>query len=412
MDQAIKNLLDEQAKTFEAFKKENDANTATSRENAAKLNTRLDEIAQQLKDAQSTNEKLEARLNRPNGGGNDDQADKHAREFSNIAGRPVDTAAYRAYAGAFGNYLRKGDSAGRTVLDAMASGSEPEGGYLITPDMTGRIIKKVEELSPMRQYASVQVISTDALEGLTDRGTAGSGWIGETAARGDTTTPEIGKYRIPVFEMYAQPKATQKMLDDGVWNVESWLGDKVGASFAALESTATITGTVGMRGIASYTTAATADASRTWGTIQHVASGASGAWAATNAADCLLDMIYALASPYRTGAVWAMAPSTVASVRKLKDGQGNYLWAPGSASQPATLHGYGIAEFPDMAAIAANSLSIAFANFREAYQIVDRVGIRTLRDPYTAKPYVVFYSTKRVGGAVVNFDAIKFLKFA
>jgi len=280
----------------------------------------------------------------------------------------------------------------------------------VNPDTSGRIVQRVFETSPMRAYASVQVISTDALEGLFDLNEASSGWVGETDARAETNTPQIGKWRIPVHELYARPHATQKLLDDASINMEAWLAAKVADKFARDESAAFVNGN-GVnrpRGFLTYGAGTTLP-----GQIEQLPTGASGAFAAApNGGDVLVDALYSLKAPYRANAVWAMNRSVLRAVRKLKDSDGAYLWQPGiQAGQPSAIMGYPVASFEDMPNLGANSLSIAVADWREAYQIVDRVGIRTLRDPYSSKPYIQFYTTKRVGGDVVNFEAIKLIRF-
>jgi HK97 family phage major capsid protein len=257
-------------------------------------------------------------------------------------------------------------------------------------------------------------IGSDRLEGMNDLDEADAGWVGETGTRSDTDTPQVGKYEIPVHEMYAMPRATQKLLDDAAIDVEAWLAGKVADKLARTENAAFVTGN-GVskpRGFTAYTTAATADGSRTWGQLEHVLSGASGDFAAADPADKLFDVEAAMKPALLAGARWVTRRSVIAKVRKFKSTDDQYLWQPGlQAGAPASLIGYPITLAEDMPALAEDSLSMALGNFAEGYQIVDRLGVRVLRDPFTAKPYVRFYTTKRTGGAVVNFDAIKFLKF-
>jgi HK97 family phage major capsid protein len=316
-----------------------------------------------------------------------------------------------AYKSALDAYIRKEE---RTLssdeVKALSVGSDPDGGYVVYPDMSGRIVTRIFETSPMRAYASIQTISTDALEGLFDLNEASSGWVGETDSRPVTSTPQLGKWRIPVYEMYAKPQATQKLLDDAAINMEAWLASKVSEKFARQESTAFVTGD-GVnkpRGFLTYSSGTTLP-----GTIEQLPTGASGAFAADpNGADVMINALYGLKAQYRANATWFMNRVTLRQVRRLKDGDSAYLWAPGiAAGQPSTLLGYPVASFEDMPDPASNSLSVAVGDMREAYQIVDRIGIRTLRDPYSAKPYVEFYTTKRVGGDVVNFEAIKLIRF-
>ena len=339
-----------------------------------------------------------------------DWASMNARRRGTVAGefRANDMDGYKA---AFDTFLRKGEEVmGPDERKALSVGTDPDGGYVVNPDLSGRIVMKVFESSPMRAYASVQVISSDALEGLFDLNEASSGWVGETDSRGDTNTPQLGKWRIPAHELYAKPKATQKLLDDASINMEAWLASKVAEKFARDEANAFVVGN-GVnkpRGFLTYSSGTTLP-----GTIERFDTGVNGAFAAApNGGDVLINALYGLKQQYRANATWFMNRATLKLTRKLKDSDGAYLWSPGiAAGQPASLLGYPVASFEDMPDPATDSLSIAVGDMREAYQIVDRIGIRTLRDPYSAKPYVEFYTTKRVGGDVVNFEAIKLIEF-
>ena len=321
----------------------------------------------------------------------------------------------KKYKAAFDRYLRKDDkilSADETK--ALSVGSDPDGGYVVYPDMGGRVVRRMFETSPVRAYASTQVISTDALEGIHDVDEASSGWVSETGSRSETGTPQLDVWRIPVHEQYAEPRATQKLLDDAAIDMESWLAGKVADVMARTENTAFVSGNgVGKpRGFLDYGDR-TAIETYQLGAIGQYATGVSGGFAADpNGGDVFLDAIYGMKPQYRANGAFAMNRLTVAAVRKLRDGDANYLWQPSAqAGEPSRLMGYPIAEFEDMPAIAASSLSIAFADWSAAYQIVDRQGIRVLRDPFTAKPYVKFYTTKRVGGDVIDFDAIRLIAF-
>lgn len=271
--------------------------------------------------------------------------------------------------------------------------------------MSARIVEKLFESSPMRELATVETTTSSSWEYLPDTDEPGSGWVGETQARPETTSPEIKKGEIVVHELYAEPRATQKILDDAGVNVEAWLGRKVGGKFGRDEATAFVSGNgVGLpRGILTY------PAGTAWAQIEQVNSGS----ASTLTGDGLIDLETALKAPYRARAVWLMNRTTQAVVRKFKDGQNQYLWQPGLAQGvPPTLLGYPVRLADDMPVVAADALAVAFGDFREAYTIVDRLGIRILRDAFTAKPFVKFYTTKRVGGDVVNFEAIKIQKVA
>jgi HK97 family phage major capsid protein len=312
------------------------------------------------------------------------------------------------YKKAFCNYLRKGMDAGLEELHtkALSVGSDPDGGYLVTPAMSQGIIKRIEEESVMRRLARVETISSDSLDIIEDVGDAAAGWTTETGTVSDSNTPQVGKRNIPVFELYAQPKATQKLVDDAAIDIESWIAEKVAAIFARKESEAFIdgNGTSQPKGILSHA------AGTDWGQIEQVLSGTDG----EVTADSLMNLYYSLKAEYASRATFLMNRTVVQSIRLLKDSTTDqYIWQPGlAAGTPDTLLGLPVAQCNDMPVAANDSLSVALADFSSAYLIVDRIGIRTLRDPYTDKPFVKFYTTKRVGGDVVNFDAIKLLKLA
>lgn len=238
--------------------------------------------------------------------------------------------------------------------------------------------------------------------------------MSETGTRSETNVGEIGKYEIFAHEMYAMPVATQKLLEDSAFNLENWLVSRLARRFGRLENTAFVGGNgVGQpRGFTTYATDSAGDSTRTWGKIQYVPSGASGAFTSSNPADALYDLVFALKADYLPNASWLMARSTLALIAKFKSGMGDYLLNPRmSAGTPFSLLGYPVVLAEDMPTIASNSLSIAFGDFR-GYTIADRVGISVLRDPYTTKGLVKLYSRKRTGGGVVDFDAIKLMKFA
>lgn len=438
MDMAeFKTLLDKQGEAFEAFKttheelKKNDTLTA---EKLGRIEKSLDAAveAKAKLDAAIVAEKkeredLEARINRMGikaGGDAEAKRELERKEFNivlaaNAAQRKkqfteLDEKGYDEYRKAQDHYLREGkENLTADEQKTMSVGSDPDGGYFVTPDTTGRMVKKVYETSPMRQYASVQTISTDTLEGIEDLGEAGAGYAGEQSQGSDTTTPQVGKWSIPVYWIDTEPKATQQLLDDAAVDIEAWLSDKVGNKFGRFENREFVLGSAAkIQGFLGYTTAADSGSGVTWGQIGHVVTGVNGDFAASAKGDKLYDLMGTLKSDYLEGAAWFTNRGVVTAIRKFKDGQNNYLWQPSFiAGQPETIMGYPVARMEDMPALATNSLSLAFGNMREAYQIVDRQGIRVLRDPYTSKPFVKFYTTKRVGGAVVNFEAIKVMKF-
>lgn len=432
----IAQTLEDQGKAFEAFKSANNALIAAKAEGKAvgdltaqveKLSAELDK----LDEMKTAIDNIMKTANRPK---NDTEAKAEAELIAEVksfnlmlradyqskgktAPAEVDAKGYAEYKSAFFKVMTGTpmNSLSGDEQKAMSAGSDPDGGYLLPPSTVGRMVSKIYEQSTMRQLATVQSISTDKLEGIVDNNEADAGWVSELGTRSDTSTPQVGKYEIQAHEMYAMPKASQKILDDAATDVEGWLAGKVADKFARVEGAGFTTGTgVGQpRGLFAYATAATADDTRTWGTFEHIVTGANGTFHTTKA-DPLQDMIGAFKDHYLQNATWLMRREVRTAIRKMKEATSDrYLWEPSlQAGQPDRLLGYPARVDQYVPAMATGSLSLAFGDIREAYTIIDRMGIRTLRDPYTAKPYVVFYSTKRTGGGAVNFEAVKFLKFS
>jgi HK97 family phage major capsid protein len=301
---------------------------------------------------------------------------------------------------------------------AMSVGSNPDGGFLVPVDTNGRLVKKVYETSMMRQVCSVQTISSDKLEGTYDLDEGSAAWEDEQGTGAtDGATPTVGKWTIQTHVLKSRVRATQQLLDDAVFDVEAWLADKNAGKQERTEAAAFLSGNgVGKpRGILTYPSG-TAHKQ-----IEQVLSGTSAKLQKadlSDSADFFLRIIYALKAPYLSGSSWGLSREGRLNARLIKNTQGNYVWVDqfnggqGTQTQPATLFGFPVTIMDDLPAFAANSLSILFGNFREAYQIVDRAGIRVLRDPYTAEPFVKFITSRRVGGDVVNFEAIKIGKLA
>lgn len=316
---------------------------------------------------------------------------------------------------AFDRYVRSGDANALNTLEEKAAsiGTPADGGYL-APDETERLISaRIRDVSPMRQIASVRQIGANTYRKPVNAAGAAAGWVGETDNRPQTDTPTLAPIDFPTMELYAMPAATQALLDDGVVDVEQWLAEEVQAEFAKQEGAAFINGAGAAqpKGLLSYT--AKADGTQGFGELGYVATGADGALPSTDPADALIDFVYTVRQAYRANGRFLMNRSTVGALRKLKDGEGNYLWQPSlTAGEAPTLLGYAVSEAEDMPDIASGATAIAFGDFRRGYLIVDRVGVRVLRDPFSAKPYVLFYTTKRVGGGVQDFDAVKLLKFS
>jgi len=357
------------------------------------LRQQVDRIAseiQDLIDVKESLERIETRLNRPI-----------------FAGAQPGTEQSGEKKAAVNKYLRRGENAlSPEEHKLLASDSDPEGGYWVDSELSAMVINKVFETSPMRAVSTIETISGDALEIPDDVDEADAGWTSERAVRSETNTPKIGLRRIPVHELYAMPKATQTLLDDARINVEEWLARKVSDKLARLENAAFINGNDPgkPRGILTYPAG-----TNNPGQVQQVNSGS----AAALTADGLRSLFYALKSPYVNDARWLMGRTTVEEISKLKDANNQYLWQPSlEAGEPQTLLGHAIERMEDMPAVAANSLSIAFGDFRQAYTIVDRTGLRVLRDPFSQKPFVLFYATKRTGGDVTNFEAYVLQKTA
>lgn len=322
------------------------------------------------------------------------------------------------YAKGIGNYIRKGrDRLSHEVQNAMSVGSDVDGGYFVDPARSATMIKRLFDTSPVRQYANIVTISSDKYEIPLDVNDATSGgWVGEKTAPSETATPRVGMHVIEAHEQFAEPRITQKLIEDSAFDVETWLYNKIVEKMTRVENTAFVNGDGASkpRGIMAFTGSAvvTADATRAWEKIQYLPTLTSGAFGA-NGVDQMIKLMTHMKPSLRKGAVWFSNRLTLGTVMTLKDGEGRYIWTMGNiqAGQPSTLQGHPMGEFEDMADIAANTFSMAFANLREGYTIVDRLSFTLLRDIYTAKPYVKYYTRKRTGGDVTNFDAIKYLKF-
>ncbi len=311
-------------------------------------------------------------------------------------------------------YIRRGFTDG-VESKALTVGVPGEGGFAVPQLIDQLIEKRLRDISPIRAIAQVVQVSSSGYRKLVSSAGLASGWVAETAARPETVTTTFAEVVPPSGDLYANPAATQAMLDDAVFDVENWLSEEIAREFAQKEGAAFINGTGVARpkGFLTYATATTADAARAFGTLQYLATGVAGAFPATNPADRMIDLIHALRPAYRQGAVFVMNSKTLSQVRKFKDSTGQFLWQPSlQAGVAATLLGYSVIEAEDMPDVGADTLSIAFGNFNAGYVIADRTGVRILRDPYSNKPYVQFYATKRTGGAVTNSEAIKLLKFS
>jgi HK97 family phage major capsid protein len=309
-------------------------------------------------------------------------------------------------------YVRRGRD---VELKSFAGNVQADGGYAIPREIDAMIDATLKNASPIRAVANVVRVGSAGYRKLVTQNGVASGWASEVAARPTTATPVFNEI-VPSFgDLYANPAATQAMLDDAQFDVEAWLSGEIASEFAKAEGSAFVNGdgTNKPKGFLTYTTAATGDTTRAFGTLQYVASGAASGLAAVNPQDKLIELVHTLRAPYRQGAVWIMNASTLATIRKFKTSDGAFIWQPGLVSgQADSLLGYPVIESEDMPDIAPNALSIAFGNFKAGYLIAERSETSILRDPFTNKPYVNFYATKRVGGAVSNSEAIKVMKIA
>lgn len=397
MDEVIKKALEDLGSQFQEFKTANDARIAQIQSKGSAdplLEAKVTNLNDALTKSQEKIAALETALNRSQNGGNEVAEAKNKEN--------------KQYQDAFVKYVRKGENAlNAEELKTLSVGSDPDGGYTVRHELNMAILKAVVETTPMRGLASVQTISTNQYEQLkrTSRGQTG-GWTHETGPRTQTTTPQLGKILIPAHEVFAEPHATQMLIDDSAVNIEQWLAEEIADEYSYYENSAFVNGNGAgkPRGILSYA-AGTSD-----GQIQQVNSGDANVLTA----DGLINLQTALKEAYQVNATWLMNRATVGKVRLLKNAvDGSYLWQPGlQLGTPNMLLGRPVVMGADMPDVAANSLSVAYGDFKRGYKIVDRLGIRVLRDPFTAKPYIKFYSTKRVGGDVVMFEAIKIGKTA
>ncbi|MBU1346633.1 MAG: phage major capsid protein [Alphaproteobacteria bacterium] len=390
--------MHEMMAAFEAFKGANDARLSEI-EKKASADTLLEEKVARIDQAVG---QAQARLDRAM---SDARRPVIGSETAAVASAPEAKAAFEGY-------VRTGRELGLEIKAGLSSASN-SGGYVVPAETERAIERRLMATSPMREIATVRTVASGVFKKPVSTAGIASGWVAETAARPETDPATLALLEFLAADLYANPAATQSLLDDALVDLDEWLASEVEDAFAAQETTAFVTGdgTNKPKGFLSYDIVA--DASQAWGEIGYVASGGAGAFAASTPADKLIDLIYAPKAQYRPNGRFVMNRKTVSAVRKFKDADGNYIWSPaGRPGETASLLGYPVTEIETMPDIAANSFAIAFGDFQRGYLIVDRAGVRVLRDPYSAKPYVLFYTTKRVGGGVQNFDAIKVMKFS
>lgn len=396
---AVAEAFDDFMGAFEAFKSANDTRIQEleSRVGADVLTTeKVDRISSAMDSQKAALDRLMRKEARPQLGGS-----------SYIAQSEHKTA--------FDKYIRRGDEQALRGFEekSLSIGSDPDGGFLVPDETVAAIGQRLANISPMRSVASVRQVTGAILKKPFAINGPAVGWVGEADVRPETAAGTLSELQFPTMELYAMPAATQSLLEDSAVDIDQWISTEVEIAFAEQESAAFINGD-GINKPMGLTSYATVDeASWAWGNIGTIATGNAGALPVDDASDILIDTVYALKAGYRQNAHWMMNRRTQADLRKLKDADGNYLWqAPATPGAQAMLMGFPVLEAEDMPDAGNGATPIAFGDFNRGYLIVDRTGVRVLRDPYSAKPYVMFYTTKRVGGGVQDFDAIKMVQYS
>jgi HK97 family phage major capsid protein len=406
-------------KAFEEFKQANDKRIEELKKGGsvpADVLAKIDASAKDFGEMKTKIETLEAKMRRPGLTSGDGRVFVGGREVKGY----IEDETQAEHRKAFRNYLCKGIDFDRSIeTKALSISSGPDGGFAVPKVIDAMIEATIVNISPIRGLAQVVQVSTPDYHRLVNIHGTASGWVGEKAARTSTATATLEDINPPMGDLYAFPQATQQMLDDVFFNAEQWISDEVALEFARAEGAAFVNGT-GIqqpRGFTTYPVAATADSTRAFGTFEYSFTGSSGAFktltSTVNPADDLFTVVSRLKKGYRANANWVMNKNTLFVVMGFKDYQGRYVFNPTTApGVEDTILGYPVTEAEDMADYTtANSLAMAFGDFKRGYIIVDRVGTRVIRDPFSNKPYVGFYIVKREGGAALNTETIKFLKF-
>ncbi len=334
---------------------------------------------------------------------------------SQIAARPhlaasIDTGA--PHQKAFNSYLRSGDDDGLRGLElegkSLSTAVNSDGGYLVDPQ-TADVVKSVlKSTASIRSIASVVNVEATSFDVLIDHTDVGAGWATEAGPPAETGTPSIDRITIPLHELSALPKASQRLLDDSAFDIENWLAERIADKFARAEADAFVNGDGADKPRGFLNHPKVENDSWSWGNLGYVATGTAGGVDG----DDIVGLVYSLGTQYRANCAFVMNSKTAGVVRKLKDADGRFLWSDGlAAAEPARLMGYPVVIAEDMPDVATDSYSIAFGDFNAGYTVAERPDLRILRDPFSAKPHVLFYATKRVGGDVSDFAAIKLLKF-
>lgn len=318
---------------------------------------------------------------------------------------------------AFDAYVRSGDDDALRGLTlegkAMSTAVSADGGYLVDPQTADRIRSILLSSASLRAVANVVQVEASSFDVLIDRTDVGSGWAAETAAVTESSTPTVERISIKLHELSAMPKASQRLLDDSAFDVEAWLAEKIASRFTRAEALAFISGDGADKPKGILNAGKVANASWAWGSLGYVATGAAADFASSNSSDCIVNLVYALGAAYRANGTFIMNSKTAGAVRKMKDADGRFMWGDSLQSgQPAQLMGYPVLICEDMPDVGANAYPIAFGDFHAGYTIAERPDLRILRDPFSAKPHVLFYASKRVGGDISDYAAIKLMKVA
>ncbi|MEF7904255.1 phage major capsid protein [Escherichia coli] len=390
----VEQVAQELQAKFDAFKEKNDKRLEAVEQEKGKLAGEVETLNGKLSELDELKSALEEELKqvkRPTGGSQSKAASEHKTAFI--------------------GFMRKGKDDGLRELErkALQVSVDEDGGYAVPEELDRTILNLLKDEVVMRQEATTITVGGANYKKLVNLGGTASGWVGETDARPETDASKLGQIEPFMGEIYGNPQATQTMLDDAFFNVEDWINSELAIEFAEQEEIAFTSGngTKKPKGFLAYASTLDPDKTRAFGTLQHILSGA----AAGVTADAIIKLVYTLRKVHRNGAKFMMNNNSLFAIRILKDSEGNYLWRPGlELGQPSSLAGYGVAENEQMPDIAADAKAIAFGNFKRGYTIVDRIGTRILRDPYTKKPFVGFYTTKRTGGMLVDSQAIKLLQ--
>lgn len=422
----VKKLIEDQGRTWEEYKRVNDERIKALAEGKAvgDLEAQLAKMDARLTEVSAEAKQLAIRANRPQGQRSESAEVEiktfngslvaHAKRLGRQMPAPLDADGYAAYKSGFRTYLRKGDQelegAERKAINA---GTDPQGGYLVDSEMDGAISRVMASAGALRSVARNVTIGSSSWKKLVKTsGVAAGGWGNETTAPSETSTQAWSEIEITPGTLWAEPRAYAEVLEDSVYDLEADLQTEIGITFATEESTAFISGS-GVnrpRGILSYDMVA--NGSYAWGKVGYTVTGHASAFASSNPSDALVTLQHSLKRQYRPGAAWLMNDATLGTIRRFKDGQGIYLWAPSGLMGGASgmLLGHSVLTDDFMPDLGADAYPIAFADFGQAYAVVDRRGTTILRDPFTAKPAVKFYARRRVGGGIINFEALKLMK--